>query len=358
MEEESLEDPIRVLPPEVALEIFSYLTAEELLVIRQVNSLWNRLVNSECLWRRLCEEKDILDYTPTIACKLSHILTELSSAITESLVCWKRTFVRTYRYGNFFDIFTVDRQCKVNRLQRINTRLHLQGRISADINENWLGVSCLNAVLLYSKDTSGQYKLKWMLMIIKEKSAALRHLYVDEQTPDQQIDDFIKKYFTGYWAVYFWCLYPKYIWIWLEFDYKIIQLDDSTKEAVITHTFLAGANEMRWDEKGVVVLDHFRVYVYQPVGTLSFTYPEGYSGQNNSETTYLPEIGRLLVINKKFLLLTPVRPGVCKFSLYDCRNGKLLSIIEEDSHPLCVTDIFAVCEIFKRTNDIFVKCYL
>lgn len=70
MEEESLEDPIRVLPPEVALEIFSYLTAEELLVIRQVNSLWNRLVNSECLWRRLCEEKDILDYTPTIACKL------------------------------------------------------------------------------------------------------------------------------------------------------------------------------------------------------------------------------------------------------------------------------------------------
>lgn len=36
-------------------------------------------------------------------------------------------------------------------------------------------------------------------MIIKEKSAALRHLYVDEQTPDQQIDDFIKKYFTGYW---------------------------------------------------------------------------------------------------------------------------------------------------------------
>lgn len=91
-------------------------------------------------------------------------------------------------------------------------------------------------------------------------------------------------------AVYFWCLYPKYIWIWLEFDYKIIQLDDSTKEAVITHTFLAGANEMRWDEKGVVVLDHFRVYVYQPVGTLSFTYPEGYSGQNNSEVSKIREI--------------------------------------------------------------------
>ncbi|KAK9504315.1 hypothetical protein O3M35_010679 [Rhynocoris fuscipes] len=351
-----MEDFLGNLPPELSNEILSYFCAEELLIASHVNRKWRSIVmNNEYLWKNICKFYDITDYIPPdnyetpfndfcnsakkyliyekvlksnwVRAK-NHVLNRLSAVTTENIIFWKRTFVRTYIEGSAVDIFNVDWQCNVNRLQRINTRYILEGRDEVTINETWLTIARLNAISIYKIQPNGEYKLTWIFIVIWDETLPVQYIHVNDETSFEDIDKFIQNYHSNNWIVDCQCiLNNKYIWLVALGTAIIISIDENTGKAeVIQRCYAVFPESFCFDKKSVATyINTLGIGVYRPNGEEIYSYKSFHKiekstlQQNQSTIAFIqcsPESKVVLINRQNYDIITIGEDNAVTFSLH------------------------------------------